>query len=93
MPKLTLQGCIHVPDADLESVQAALPNHIALTLKEEGCLVFKVTQDKANKNVFNVHEEFVNRNAFETHQQRVKTSHWGQVTMNVERQYQITERN
>lgn len=91
LPKVTLAGYIVVLDNDLVSIQAALPKHIELTLKEEGCLVFKVTQDTKNENVFNVYEEFVNRMAFEAHQQRVKHSQWGQVVTNVKRFYQISD--
>lgn len=93
LPKVTLQGYIIVTDDDLALVQAALPEHSALTRKEEGCLVFRVSPDTENKNRFNVYEEFVNRSAFEAHQDRVKNSPWGQVTVNVERHYQISEDN
>ncbi|MDY6943235.1 MAG: putative quinol monooxygenase [Pseudomonadota bacterium] len=91
MSKVTLQGYIVVSDDDLAAVQAELLKHIELTRKEEGCLVFRVTQDKENKNTFTVYEEFVNREAFESHQQRVKRSQWGEITANVERHYQISE--
>ena len=91
MSKITLQGYLVVSDGDLTSVQTELPKHVALTQKEEGCLVFRVTQDEENKNIFNVYEEFVSREAFELHQQRVKSSRWGTVTANAERHYQISE--
>jgi len=91
LPKITLEGHIVVSNADLASVQAELPRHIELTQKEEGCLVFRVSQDSKKKNVFNVYEEFVNREAFETHQQRVRNSQWGEIAKDVERHYQINE--
>lgn len=91
MPKVTLEGYIVVSDADLASVEAGLTEHIELTRKEEGCLVFNVSQGAENRNTFNVREEFVNRAAFETHQRRVKNSRWGQTTANVERHYHVSE--
>lgn len=89
MSRVTLQGYIIITDDDLASVQAVLPEHIKLTQKEQGCLVFRVSQDAENKNRFNVYEEFVNRAAFVTHQERVKHSRWGQVATNVERHYEL----
>ncbi|MEH6558078.1 MAG: antibiotic biosynthesis monooxygenase [Oceanicoccus sp.] len=88
---MTLQGYIVVPTDNLVAVRSALPMHIELTRKEEGCLVFCVSHDNSTENRFNVYEEFVNRAAFETHQWRVKNSHWDQVTKSVERHYQIRE--
>lgn len=91
MSKVTLQGYIIVSDDDLASVQAELPKHAELTQKEDGCLIFRVSQDSENQNVFNVYEEFVNRVAFEEHQQRVRNSRWGKIAENVKRHYQISE--
>ena len=88
--KTTLQGFIVVPDSDLEAVIAALPNHIHLTRKEPGCLVFNVTQDPSHPTRFDVYEEFVDQEAFETHQARVRDSDWGRVTVGVERHYTIS---
>lgn len=93
MPQVILQGHIVVPDEDLQSVLAELPVHIALSNKEEGCLVFQVCQDKENPNTFNVYEEFAHRDAFELHQQRLKRSRWGVLTARVTRHYHIKEVN
>ena len=92
MTKVILQGHIVVSDSDLSAVQSELQVHIESTQNEEGCLLFKVTQDPENKNIFSVYEEFVDQLAFEAHQQRVKNSRWGKVTMGVERHYRISER-
>ncbi len=88
--KLILEGYIDVPESDLESVKLELVTHIALTQAEEGCLVFRIEQDKENNHRFNVYEEFVSEKAFEKHQERVKTSRWGSITKNVQRNYNIT---
>ncbi|WP_417553393.1 putative quinol monooxygenase [Marinomonas fungiae] len=89
MPKLTLKGFILVPESDLELVQTELANHTRLTLEEAGCITFSVVQNLENPLRFDVYEEFSDRESFELHQIRVKASHWGKVTVNVERHYEI----
>ncbi|WP_417819681.1 putative quinol monooxygenase [Terasakiella sp.] len=91
MSKIILKGFIVVSDEDLQAVEGELPTHTKLTLDEEGCLTFKVTKSDSNPNRFDVYEEFVDRDAFNKHQNRVKSSHWGDVTINVERHYEIIE--
>ena len=89
MSKVTLKGFIIVPEKDLSLIQEELINHKNLTHSEPGCLVFEVTQSEINPNRFDVYEEFVNKAAFDSHQKRVKNSYWGEVTVNVERHYEI----
>ncbi len=91
MAKVTLQGFILVPESDLEIVKRELLNHQRLTREEPGCLIFRVTENVDNPLRFDVYEEFVDKAAFEHHQRRVKASYWGQVTVNVERHYDIFE--
>ncbi|MGF1841590.1 antibiotic biosynthesis monooxygenase [Vibrio clamense] len=91
MSKVTLKGFIVVPEQDLEIVKHELENHKMLTLQEPGCLIFKVIQDEVDSTRFDVYEEFVDRKSFESHQNRVRGSHWGEVTSNVERHYEIFE--
>ncbi|BDX01537.1 antibiotic biosynthesis monooxygenase [Marinomonas pontica] len=91
MSKITLSGHIEVPSEDLNEVLAELPNHIALTHQEAGCITFSVTRDSSNPQRFDVYEEFTDKVAFEKHQTRVKASHWGKVTKNVERLNTISE--
>jgi quinol monooxygenase YgiN len=89
LAKIILQGFIVVPDSDLEVVKSELLIHKRLTLKEAGCLTFIVKPDEANPHKFSVYEEFVDQTAFDNHQARVKSSKWGEVTINVKRHYQI----
>ena len=91
MAKVILSGYIEVPDSDLEAVTDELPIHVRLTREEEGCVVFDVHQDGANKNRFNVYEEFSSQDAFERHQQRIMNSKWGQITTAVSRHYEIKQ--
>jgi len=88
--KIKCEGYILVPDADLSKVAEELTNHIELTRREEGCLVFHVTQDAKNKNRFDVYEEFSNQEAFEIHQDRIKNSKWSDVSKHVKRNYKIS---
>ena len=92
MAKVILEGHIIVPAGELEQVLRELPNHIALTRLEAGCLVFTVEQTQDNALRFNVYEEFIDRAAFELHQQRAASSKWGAVTQKVERHYQVNDR-
>jgi quinol monooxygenase YgiN len=91
MSEVTLVGYIIVPDNELETMLAELPNHIQLSRQEEGCILFKVNQSPDNKQRFDVMEIFTDRNSFEKHQERVQSSYWGQVTRNITRHYQIIE--
>lgn len=90
MSQIILSGHIEVPMEDLDAVLAELPNHITLTQQETGCITFTVTRDSNNPQRFDVYEEFTDQAAFEKHQARVKASHWGNVTRNVERFYTVT---
>jgi len=91
MSKVILTGFILVPAEDLPAIKKELINHKQLTLQEEGCLIFDVVQCQSNPSRFNVYEEFVDKSAFEAHQKRVKSSYWGEVTVNVERHYELIE--
>ena len=89
MSKVILQGFILIPDEDLAVVIDELSIHEQLTHEESGCLMFEVTPDPDNPNRYTVYEEYVDDASFDAHQVRVKHSHWGEVTKNVERHYRI----
>ena len=90
MRKVILKGFIIVPFIDLSLVKFELKRHIQLTRAETGCLSFEVTQDPLNPCRFDVYEEFADQAAFQAHQARVKSSRWGEITVNVERHYRVT---
>ncbi|MTI13858.1 putative quinol monooxygenase [Sansalvadorimonas verongulae] len=89
MSKVILEGHIIVPEADLALVMRELPVHIRNTREEDGCLVFRVSQDENLTNKFHVYEEFRDKVAFTLHQERVQSSRWGEVAANVQRYYRI----
>lgn len=70
-------------------MQAHLPEHIARTRAEPGCLSFTV--EPAADLVWTVAEDFVDRAAFAAHQARVQASDWGRATREIRRDYAITE--
>ena len=88
---VTLTGYLEVPDADIALVEAHLPDHIALTRAESGCVSFDVRPDPANRNRYLVNEVFRDRAAFDLHQKRVKSSEWGKVTAHLARSYEICD--
>lgn len=70
------------------AVRRHLPEHVALTRAEPGCLRFEVepTEDPL---VWTVSELFVDRAAFDTHQARVRSSPWSEATSGVARDYVV----
>ncbi len=88
--RVHLNGYIDVPDHRLEAVKAALPQHIALTHAEDGCISFEVVEDSVILGRFMVSEVFKDQAAFDTHQERTKSSEWFEVTKGIPREYKIT---
>jgi nucleoside-diphosphate-sugar epimerase/quinol monooxygenase YgiN len=84
-----LAGYMRVPDADIEEVKAALPEHIKRTRAEIGCQRFDVWQDDVDGRNFHVIERFASKDAFNSHQERLQKSHWAEVTKNAIRHYDI----
>jgi quinol monooxygenase YgiN len=85
-----LTGRLRCADlSEAAAVRRHLPEHVALTLAEPGCLRFAVepTEDPL---IWTVSELFVDRAAFEAHQARVRSSRWFEVTSGIERDYAVT---
>jgi len=76
-------------EREAEIVVRHLPEHVALTRAEPGCLSFEV-RATADPLVWTVSERFASPAAFAAHQQRVATSEWGRATAGIERDYAIT---
>jgi quinol monooxygenase YgiN len=87
---IILNGHIDVPPERLDAVAAALPDHIALTRAEPGCLFFDVRPCPDVAGRFLVSERFTDQAAFDAHQARAKASPWAEVTDGIPRDYQIT---
>ena len=91
MPKIILSGYILVARHELPAIRNALPEHLAETRGEAGCLVFDVREADDDSGRFEVYEEFESREAFEFHQTRARQSEWGVVSKNVRRFYDVQE--
>lgn len=89
--RIHLNGYLDVPQERWENVMQALPEHIALTHAEEGCISFKVTPSSEIDNRLLVAEIFQDRASFDAHQKRTKASHWFEITAGIPREYEITE--
>lgn len=87
---VVLQGYISVSSDRIEAVKAALPEHIALTRAEAGCITFEVVQSETIQGRFIVSEVFVDQASFDVHQVRAKNSSWFKVTQGIPREYTIT---
>ena len=89
--KVFLDGYMAVPPDRAAAVTRALPDHIALTRAEPGCLAFDVAVDPSDPSRVLVSEVFVDRAAFEAHQARAKTSAWAEVTAGLDRHYAVRD--
>ena len=88
---IALTGILVCTTAEEASrVSAHLPDHIALTLAEPGCLAFQVmpTDDPL---VWQVAETFADQAAFEAHQRRTATSLWARATAGLRRDYTLSK--
>lgn len=84
-----LTGRLLCADPDeAAAVRRHLPEHVALTRAEPGCLRFEVepTEDPL---VWTVSELFVDRAAFDAHQARVRSSPWSEATSGIARDYVV----
>ena len=62
---VVLKGHLDVPAEKLEAVRAALPEHIALTRAEAGCIRFEVRFSETQPDRLLVSEIFENQTAFD----------------------------
>lgn len=76
-------------EAEVVTVRRHLPQHIALTRQESGCLSFEVTQSD-DPLIWTVAEHFVDQAAFDAHQARTRASDWFTQTQKIERDYAIS---
>lgn len=89
--RVLLDGYMEVPPDRAAAVTGALPDHIALTRAEPGCLAFDVVVDPSDSGRLLVSEVFADRAAFDAHQARARASAWAQVTAGLPRHYSIRE--
>jgi len=72
----------------VDAVLGKLPEHVALTRAEPGCLRFDVVP-LGDGLTWQVEEVFTSAAAFRAHRERVAASAWGAATAGVERRYRV----
>lgn len=89
MPEVHLSGHLVCSDARQAAlVEQHLPEHVALTRAEPGCLYFTV-EPTDHPLIWRVHERFASTAAFDDHQRRTARSAWARATAGIERRYTI----
>jgi quinol monooxygenase YgiN len=81
---------ICVTEDEVAAVNTHLPQHIALTRAEPGCLSFEITPTDDPK-VFEVMETFRTRDDFNAHQTRTRASVWFEATRGILRDFRIED--
>ena len=75
-------------DVEQGLVARLLPEHIALTRVEPGCILFEVTQIEDSL-IWRVEERFADAASFHAHLARVAASEWGRATHGIAREYVV----
>jgi quinol monooxygenase YgiN len=73
---------------EVQAVRAHLPDHLALTRAEPGCLTFEVTETD-DPMVYEVMEAFRDRPSFDAHQARTRDSAWFTATRGIVRDFRL----
>ena len=84
-----LTGTLTCAPEQQQRVRDALPDHIALTRAEPGCLEFEVVETAPG--VFAVSELFTTQAAFDAHQTRTRDSAWFAITQGMPRDFTISK--
>lgn len=81
---------ICMSEVEAQAVRAHLPEHLALTRAEPGCVTFQVdpTDDPM---VWEVMEAFRDRASFDAHQARTRASDWFAATRGILRDFKMEE--
>lgn len=78
-PPIALHGRLICADmAQLMTALELLPDHVAASRAEPGCLRFDIAQSEDDPMVWTLSEIFVDAAAFAAHQARTAASPWGQ---------------
>jgi quinol monooxygenase YgiN len=81
---------ICMTEAESQAIRAHLPDHLALSRAEPGCLTFDVspTDDPL---IWEVMEAFRTREDFDAHQARTRASPWFAATRTILRDFRMEE--
>ncbi|MBO3725677.1 nuclear transport factor 2 family protein [Actinomyces bowdenii] len=88
--RVVIRGLLICSEEDqADAVRRLLPEHIAASHAEPGCVSFDIRQTQDSL-VWQVEEVFADVAAFRCHQERAASSEWGRATRGVERRYEIS---
>lgn len=89
--QIALSGHIYCANADeLKIVLDHLPEHVALSRAEPGCLYFAIDQT-ADPMVWQIEELFADEAALDAHKARMNTSTWNKVSAALKRDIHRTD--
>lgn len=86
-----LTGTLTCPTLDdLTVIKTYLPDHIALSRAEPGCVIFEAVQT-TDPMVWQIDETYTDRTSFDAHQTRNRASIWWEMSQGLVRDFKITE--
>lgn len=88
---IKITGTLTASGEDIERARRLIPEHIALSRAEPGCLKFELTEDANQPGLWRLDELYRDENAFAHHKQRTKASRWGQESTDMVRDFVIEE--
>ncbi len=83
-------GTLTATGHDIERARQLIPEHIALSRAEPGCLRFELTEDDQTPGLWRLDELFADQAAFDHHQQRTRASIWGRESGGMVRDFTVT---
>ncbi|RNF34227.1 GNAT family N-acetyltransferase [Paracoccus methylarcula] len=90
-PMIALTGRLICSDtAQMMTALSLLPDHVALSRAEPGCLRFDIWQDD-DPMIWHLSELFTDADAFAAHQARTGASEWGRQSTGIERDFDRRE--
>lgn len=84
-----ISGTLTASGADIEIARRLIPEHVALSRAEPGCLKFNLEEAPDTPGLWVLDEEFADQSAFDFHQQRTRASQWGQASTNMVRDFTV----
>ena len=84
-------GTLTATGTDIETARRLIPDHVALSRAEAGCLRFNLTEAPDQPGLWRLDELFADRAAFEAHQRRTRASLWGRKSAGMVRDFTVSD--
>ncbi len=88
---VSVTGTLTATGTDIETARRLIPDHVARSRAEPGCLRFNLTEDADQPGLWRLDELFADRAGFEAHQRRTRASLWGQESGAMVRDFTILD--